>query len=195
MMSEYQLYIPSADGYQAFLDRLKKEKPTGLKREEKFLNDFLNKPGNIDGETVKNRIEKLNNYYSTRLSKPTQSEIAEFILQSDFDERLDRDDYGLVDELRYAHNKIKKDGKKYDYFSFASKYCHHCRPDKYPIYDSVNVRVFNVLFGYTDNRKYGEYVACFKKFCSILGYNELKHNEGFYIDKHIQAIGGNHELL
>ena len=69
-----------------------------------------------------------------------------FIRGLDLNKELNADGYDLVDNLKQAHSRKKKNNDLVEYLSFASKFCHHCCPNKYPIYDSINVRVFNVLF-------------------------------------------------
>ena len=184
-MPNYELYIPSVEGYQIFLTNLEKDMPDWLTREAQLLKEFSNTPGNTDEKIVKHRVREVNRRYSTRVSHKVLDEMVSFIVHSDFDRKLDSNDYKLVDELRRAHTRSKKSGRV-DYLSFASKYCHHCRPNRYPIYDSVNVCVFEVFLGYKDRRDYGDYVECFKALCSSL---KLKEFDGFYLDKYIQAIG------
>jgi hypothetical protein len=38
--------------------------------------------------------------------------------------------------------------------------------------------------------KYEEYIKCFELFCEFIGYKERERMDGFYIDKYIQALGG-----
>ena len=193
-MPEYRIYTPSAEGYRIFAENLKKTEIEGLKKEEEFLKDFENNPKNTDMETVRNRVKKLNQFYRTRISNDELREIENIILRPGFDAKLDNDGYGLVEELRRVPSKRTESGFR-DHLSFASKYCYHCRPNRYPIYDSINVHVLSVYLGYEGKRDYSKYVECFKKFCSFLGFCKLKGNEGYYIDKYIQAIGTHSELL
>ena len=193
-MKEYRMYTPSAEGYCLFRKNLKSTNPDWLKKEEKFLEEFLDNPANTNEAIVAQRVKTLNAFYHTIIFAVEQSEITKIILQPGFDAELDSDGYESVEKIRHVPNTKK--GKEYrDCLSFATKYCHHCRPDKYPIFDSVNVNVLTVCMGYQDSRNYTEYVECFKKFCSAIGCDELKDGEGFYIDKYIQAIGGHRELL
>jgi len=193
-MKEYQMYTPSAEGYCLFRENYEKSDSKLIEKENDFFMDFKNKPENKDEEIVRARVEKLNSLYSTRNSSDETEKIINIILKPGFDEKLDGDGYDLIEELRQIPSRRTK--KEYrDCLSFATKYCHHCRPDKYPIFDSVNVNVLTVCMGYQDSRNYTEYVECFKKFCSAIGCDELKDGEGFYIDKYIQAIGRDSDLL
>lgn len=196
-MSTYQIYIPSAEKYRTFLERLETKgtnELNGLRKEVEFFKDFSDNFRTADKEKLKELMKKLNHLYKTRISLDVLDEMASFILQIDLNKELESDGYDLVDGLRYAHSKVKKDGF-YDYLSFASKFSHHCNPDKYPIYDSVNVSVFKMFLGYKDKRNYREYVECFKAFCSAIEIDKFENNIGFYIDKYIQAIGKHEESL
>ena len=193
-MTEFKIYIPSADGYRIYRDNISREKTGGLIREEAFLQSFLDNPANTDRDIVQHRVRHLNSTYSTRISADELSVIVDFIVQHDFDNALDSDGYELVEKLRHVHSRRVKTKDTIDHLSFATKYCHHCRPDKYPIYDSINVRVLNVFLGYEDKkRNYETYVEYYNAFCSFLGFDELKNNDGFYVDKYIQIIGGSGE--
>ena len=193
MMPEYRIYFPSPEGYSVFRRNLIKSEDNLYKRENAFLKEFSDNPKNTDAGTVKRRVTELNRLYSTRASGDELVEVVNLILHMNFEQQLDEAGYKLMELLRHVPSSRVNSGR-IDHLSLASKYCHHCRPDKYPIYDSVNVRVLSVYFGYKDKRDYEEYVKCFKAFCSFLGYDELKDNEGFYIDKYIQAIGTRNEL-
>ena len=192
-MSEYRIYTPSAEGYKLFRENLKKADPDWLKKELALLKDFSDTPENTNKDIVSYRVRKLNSAYSTRISNVELDEIEKIILQPGFDEKLD-DGYEAVEKLRRVPSQ-RQSAPTRDYLSFATKYCHHCLPDKFPIYDSVNVRVLSDYSGYKDKRNYTEYVECFKQFCLAIRCSELKANEGFYVDKYIQAIGIHSELL
>ena len=145
-MKKYQLYCPSSNGYHVFRSNLKKlGEPDWIVGEKKLLSDFQSKFESTNKEVILQLVIGLNKHYRTRISDETLKEIANFILQPDFNEKLKSDNHDLVDKMRYGHNKEKKNGKTVDYLSFASKYCHHCYPDKYPIYDSINMHVMNGL--------------------------------------------------
>ena len=58
--------------------------------------------------------------------------VAEHILALDIDERLDNADPTLVQDIA----SVTISNKAKNFYSFASKYCSHHRPDDYPIYDS-----------------------------------------------------------
>lgn len=188
----YQLYVPGSAGYSDFRKAIEMGTIIIPKRELSLFEDFKNRPQNSAQSIVDLRVRNINSIYSTRLPEPAIVEITNYIINPDnhFDKSLE-DGYGVIKALRKeAHSIKRKDGSPKDYLSFASKYCHHCRPNKFPIYDSVNVWAFTVLMGYKDQRDYSEFVKCFKVFCSeVINRVALDEDEGFYIDKYIQSIG------
>lgn len=190
----YQLYVPGPAGYSNFRNAIEKGTITISPKEITLYEDFKNNPRNSEQLIVESRVKNINSIYSTRLLKQAIVEIANYIINpaNDFDKSLECG-YRAIEALRREAHSVKKGKDKMipvDYLSFASKYCHHCRPNVFPIYDSVNVRVFTVLMGYNDHRDYSEFVKCFKVFCSdVINRVTLDEDEGFYIDKYIQSIG------
>lgn len=185
---DYQLYVPTPEGYLSFKKTLSKSVSP---KEMSLFESFKKNPGNSTRPIVESRVRSINSLYSTRLLKPVMNEIVDYIINPDnqFDELL-KQDYDAVDVLRIkAHSQKKKDGNPVNYLSFATKYCHHCRANKFPIYDNVNVWVLTVLMGYKDKRVYSEFVDCFQAFCKVINRTKLEEDEGFYIDKYMQAIG------
>lgn len=193
-MKEFKLYIPKHGDFEMFCDKLNESTYKQLERELGLLRQFLDAPNNTDSTIVKGRIKILSSYYGTRIPNDEQNKIAEIITSLDFDEILDNDGYNLIKKLRIVKSKRTKNGT-IDHLSFATKYCHHCRPNKYPIYDSLNMRVMNIFYGYSyDIRDYEKFVVCYEMFCDefIKDFDELKNINpelGFFIDKYIQAIG------
>lgn len=183
-----QLHLPSQEGFDKFR-KILESNDFLFEDEKKFLDDFLKIP-------IKERVRKLNAIYRTRISLVVLEEIASFISSElNFNDRLESADYSVVHEIMCGHNKKREDETPVEYFSFATKYCYHCHPDKYPIYDSVNMNVMKIYYGYEFKRRdssnnYEEYVECFNAFCGFLGYSKLERRDGFYIDKYIQALGG-----
>lgn len=190
----YRLYVPGPAGYSDFRKAIEKETIIIPKREISLFEDFKNKPRNSEQSIVDSRVRSINSTYSTRLPKQAIAEITNYIINpvNHFDELLGFG-YGAIEALRREAHSLKKGKDKktpVDYLSFASKYCHHCRPNIFPIYDSVNVWVLTVLMGYKDKRDYNEFVKCFKVFCGeVINRVVLDEDEGFYIDKYIQSIG------
>ena len=196
-MSEPWLFIPKQGDYDDFKNNLIENSPNGINAEWEFLQRFICKPGNKDKPTISEQVNTLNKLYKTRIPLCEQSKIVADIMNSDFDKELGYEGYGLVEYLRYVKSE-RTTSKTINHFSFATKYCYHCRPNKYPIYDSVNMRVMSVYYGYeqkNNSNNYEKFVECYSMFCKdFIGNYEIRikqHGyEGFYIDKFIQAIGG-----
>ena len=117
-------------------------------------------------EHVLLKVSALNDFYSTHVFD-TYS-LAKHILQKDIDARLETHDYSLVNEIA----KISIKGKLKNFYSFASKYCSHHKPDSYPIFDSFVEKMllyykssdsFNV-FNKSDLKNYGHFIEIIKSF-------------------------------
>lgn len=77
------------------------------------------------------KVCSLNDFYSTNLYSPFR--VAKHIVSLNIDDRLNNNDLDLVNDI--AKVKINDD-KMINFYSFATKYCSHHKPIKYPIYDS-----------------------------------------------------------
>lgn len=88
-------------------------------------------PENRDIDDVLVKVCTLNDFYSTNIFSPFT--IAKHIIELNIDPRLKENDLNLVNHLA----KISTGpGKIRNFYSFASKYCSHHKPEAYPIYDS-----------------------------------------------------------
>ncbi len=86
-------------------------------------------PENRDIESILLKVSVLNDFYSTRIYNSKIFPTAKHILNiNNIDSRLKSGDLTLVNDI--AETKFKR------FYSFASKYCSHHNPDKFPIYDS-----------------------------------------------------------
>ena len=87
-------------------------------------------PRNETIEHVLLKVSALNDFYSTNIYD-THS-VARHIRSAAPDDRIASGDLKLVNELAKVtiRNKVK------NFYSFASKYCNHHQPEKFPIYDS-----------------------------------------------------------
>lgn len=84
---------------------------------------------NLSIENILIKCSALNDFYSTNIFKIYS--VAKHILDLNIDERLAKGNLSLVDDIA----RVTIDGKTFNFYSFASKYCSHHRPDIYPIYD------------------------------------------------------------
>jgi len=87
-------------------------------------------PANEVLEHILLKVSALNDFYSTNIFD-TYS-VAKHILSMKIDQRLQSGDLSLVNELA----KVILREKPRNFYSFASKYCSHHFPEKFPIYDS-----------------------------------------------------------
>ena len=87
-------------------------------------------PANRDIESVLLKVSALNDFYSTNIYDTYT--VAKHILKKDIDDSLRCGDYELVNKLAKV---TVKNGRKINFYSFASKYCSHHQPDVFPIYD------------------------------------------------------------
>ena len=116
--------------------------------------------------------------------------MSKHILDLNIDSRLKEGDESLVNDIA----SIKINGKKKNFYSFATKYCSHHNPTNFPIYDSYVEKVlvyFNKKYKFSnfkksdlkDYSKFKRVLIEFKNFYNIDGYN-LKD-----IDKYLWQLG------
>ena len=124
------------------------EIPTSSKSEvKKYLNkwetldnyvlqeDSLNKlfiktyPKNDDINDILIKASSLNDFYSTNIFSIFS--MSKHLLNFNIDYRLKNGDESLVNDIA----SIEINGRKRNFYSFATKYCSHHKPAYYPIYD------------------------------------------------------------
>ena len=116
--------------------------------------------------------------------------MAKHILSLDVDERLRGGDPNLVNEIA----RVKISEKSKNFYSFATKYCSHHRPNDYPIYDYDVERVLvhfkkNDNFYQFTNADLRDYVK-FKEIILVL--SELYNLQCFnlkQVDQYIWQLG------
>jgi hypothetical protein len=120
------------------------------------------------------KVSALNDFYSTNIFD-TYS-VAKHILNKDIDSRLGANDYSLVNDLA----KISIKGKTKNFYSFASKYCSHHKPNNYPIFDSF---VEKMLLYYRSKDQFNDFekgdLKNYEHFIEI-----IKNFQGFYKLEH-----------
>ena len=116
-VEKYQKEWESLNDYKAREEALDKLFGEYAKR-NKDLSDILIK------------VSALNDFYSTNIYSvyDVATHIAEV---KDLDKRLQAGDISLVDEIK----RVDFNGKTWNFYSFASKYCSHHNPTAFPIYD------------------------------------------------------------
>lgn len=140
-------------------------------------------------EDILIKCSALNDFYSTNIFKVHH--VAQHYLKLNIDQRLETGDLTLVEDL----TAIPINGKVHRFYSFATKYCSHHRPDIYPIYDSY-VHKLLMYFrekGYVkfktgndlkDYQKYTDIIKSLKKKDKQLDKFTVKE-----IDKYLWQLG------
>lgn len=129
--------------------------------QEKSLSLLFGKlcPSNSTLEQILLKVSSLNDFYSTNIYDTYT--VARHIRDMNIETRLGSGDLSLVKDMAM----VKIGDKTRNLYSFASKYCSHHYPDRYPIYDSY---VDKMLWHYSGADKF----ASFRR-------RELKHYEKF----------------
>lgn len=99
---------------------------------------------NMDDVLVK--VCTLNDFYSTNIFSPFK--VAKHIIETDVDKRIIEKDLTLVNDLAIV--KVTEDKTK-NFYSFATKYCSHHKPETFPIFDSY---VEKILLHFRDVDKF-----------------------------------------
>ena len=184
---------PTKEDYARYKEELqekeKNDKKFWVRGELEFLREFK-----VEGDynTVLQQVKRLNSLYKTRLSNDECKKMADFISYSDiFRDRIltnDRDvAASLVMELAEAAKEIRGRSN----LSFASKYCHHCNPNIFPIFDSLNVLYLKSHYSFTSKGDYRKYMDTYALFCQDIGVdlsNAEDKEEGFWVDKFINNL-------
>ena len=137
--------------------------------QEKALNFLFEEacPRHDDLQQVIIKVSALNDFYSTNIFD-TYSVAKHIHSIQGVAERLTKGDLTLVNDL--ARLTIK--GKEKNFYSFASKYCSHHKPDLYPIYDYYVAEVVIYYrnkdqfanFKRNDLREYSKFVEIIRKY-------------------------------
>lgn len=150
----------------------------------------------VNRETALKQIIMINSKYSTHLSfglstKPDESgELADFIISDSFQSRIMTKDKDIAAKIVVELSRAAKTYGR-DLLSFASKYCHHCNPNMYPIFDSVNERYLKDHYSYSGKRDYRKYMDAYSLFCKDIGVDldsTTDKEKGFWVDKFINNI-------
>lgn len=143
-------------------------------------------PNNKDLDDILAKSSTLNSLYSTNIF--SIYDVAKHIHSLKIDDRLKKNDLTLVKDI--AQNTINKKNK--NFYSFATKYCSHHKPDNFPIYDKYVEKVLMYFkkdkfakFKKADLKDYEKFYTIlleFKKFYNITyGLKDL--------DKYLWLLG------
>lgn len=127
-------------------------------------------PENKKIEHILLKVSALNDFYSTNIYDTYT--VARYILEKNIDVDLNANNYSLVNEIA----KVSISGKQINFYSFASKYCSHHKPNSFPIYDSF---VDKMLMHYKKADKFYTFkkddLKNYKRFIEI-----IRKFQGFY---------------
>ncbi len=96
---------------------------------EKDLRDTFSK--SFDSDSIKNRVEKLDQFYHTGLKRAGKFDAVVEKLQKDGDALQSRIISGDLDAVKFI-----TDMGDYKCFSFATKYCSFVNKEAYPLFDN-----------------------------------------------------------
>lgn len=139
-------------------------------------------------ENIIIKCSLLNDFYSTNIFKVYP--VAKHILELNVDERLEKNDLTLVNDIA----NVEISGKKKNFYSFASKYCSHHNQEIYPIYDSYvkkmlmhfkNIDHFS-SFKEKDLRNYDIFIKVLNDFKQFYKLNNFTLKE---LDKYLWQAG------
>ncbi|WP_211272696.1 hypothetical protein [Haemophilus paracuniculus] len=172
---EKTLTKPTAQSVKAFLDKWQHSNEVKKydAHDEALHQLFSQLPNNQKLSDVLLKVSTLNDFYSTNIFQ-TYSVAKNIVALENVDERLKNGDISVVDDIR--HNIIKD--KKFDFYSFATKYCSQHNNKDFPIYDNFVDKILFELnkvekfysFKRTDlkdYKKFKEVVLAFQKYFGL----------------------------
>ena len=139
-------------------------------------------PNNNNLEEVLIKCAVIDNFSSTNVFDLYK--MANHIVEKHIDEKLKKEDYSVVDDIA----NVVIGGKKRNFYSFASKYCHYHKSDSFAIYDSYVAKVLCVFLNKKEKelRKYNTFMDALKNFRQR--YN-LENYEYDNLDKYLWSLG------
>lgn len=143
---------------------------------------------NNDIHNILIKASALNDFYSTNIFSIFP--VAKHIYKLNIDNRLGKNDTSLVNDIA----QVKINGVKKNFYSFATKYCSHHKPEEYPIYDSYVEKMLMYFqktdkfakFKKADLKNYAKFKSILIEFKKFYDINEYTLKE---IDKYIWQLG------
>ena len=153
---------------------------------DKLFLDICKRNDNIEDILIK--CSSLNDFYSTNIFDIHT--VAQHILSLNIDERLDKGDLSLVNDI--AH--VDVNGKKHFFYSFATKYCSHHNPKRYAIYDnyvekvlfSMNSKDHFMSFKHEELKVYETYMSAIEVFQQRYGLMQYNIKQ---LDQYLWQLG------
>lgn len=161
------------------------------KVQEKALNKlFETLPHNTELQDIMIKSATLNDFYSTNIFKVYF--VAKHILNN-----VENIDNGILNGNSDIVDKIKTvniDGKEWNFYSFATKYCSHHNPYDFPIYDSY---VDDIIWFFQKEYKFYKFyrneLKNYKKFKEVLlefqKYFNLEQFNLKELDRYLWLLG------
>jgi len=146
-------------------------------------------PLNTKMDDILIKVCSLNDFYSTNIYSPFN--VAKHIYLLNIDNRLAIGDILLVNDI----SKVKvNENKEINFYSFASKYCSHHKPEVYPIFDSYVEQLLIFFkrkdkfynFSKKDLKNYSKYVEIIFEFQKFYGLEKYNIKE---LDKYLWQAG------
>ena len=180
--------IPCPKQVRYYLNAWKKQENYVL--QEKALDKlfFETYPNNTDINDILIKASSLNDFYSTNIFNIFA--VAKHIHSLKIDKRLRKGDLSLVDDIA----DITIGGKNKRFYSFASKYCSHHEPTKFPIYDYFVEKVL-IHFRNTDKfckfqnedlKQYPTFLEILNAFQKYYGLTKYDMKE---LDRYLWQLG------
>ncbi|MBP5687256.1 MAG: hypothetical protein J6X22_01260 [Muribaculaceae bacterium] len=153
---------------------------------ERLFNDLC--PINKDLEDILIKCSTLNDFYSTQIYNTY--EVGCHYSKFDIDKRIKNRDLKLVNDLAL----VNTGGKQRNFYSLASKYCSHHRPDVFPIYDSFVDKMLTYFmhrdgfykFAKKDLKDYPKFVDIINTFRTFYGLEDFSLTQ---IDTYLWLLG------
>ena len=163
-------------------------------QEEVIKNLFKMHPNNERIEDILLKTVVLNDFYSTNIFSIFG--VAKHILSiPNIDELLELGNIELVNKIRENSFTDKKGNeKKKDFYSFATKYCSHHRPDLFPIYDGFVGKVLCYFrnedkFAYFKNDDLKKYATFRNVIVEFRRFYKLEQFSFKELDRYLWQIG------
>ena len=165
--------------------------------QEEALDDLYLKtyPSNTDIKQVIIKVSALNDFYSTNIFKVYP--VAQHIIDLKIDERIEKNDVTLVNDIanvKVIEQTEDKKEKYINFYSFATKYCSRHNPTEYPIFDSYVEKLLKyfrdteqkISFKNNDLKNYSKYKNILLDFQKQYGLEQFNLKQ---IDKYLWQLG------
>jgi len=161
--------------------------------QERCLNRLFQEllPENKSVDDILIKVSALNDFYSTNIFDTHA--VARHIAEQGISASLENGELDLVNRI----SEIDMGGKTRRFYSFASKYCSHHHPERYPIYDRYVEKVLLYFrrktkfskFANSDLKNYPYFVSIVQEFSASFSLTSFTLKE---IDAYLWLTGKEH---